>query len=141
MSKFYQCIGAILLLLVFSEFSFAESFVTMPGGLQYRDLRVGTGVAAEAGSTVTVHISGWVDQNGQKGKEIYRTRKENKPVSFVVGTDKVIPGWNEGVIGMQAGGTRLLLVPPELGFGNRAVEDVIPAQAHLRFIIELLEIK
>jgi peptidylprolyl isomerase len=141
MSKFYHCIGSALLLLVFSGFSFAESFITMPSGLKYRDLKVGTGVQAQTGSTVVVHISGWVDENGQKGKEIYRTRKENSPVSFVVGTDKVMRGWNEGVIGMQAGGSRLLLVPPELGFGNKAVEDVIPPHAHLRFIIELLEVK
>ena len=75
MSTFYRCIGAALLLLVFSEFSFAESFVTTPSGLQYKDLKIGTGMPAQNGLTVVVHISGWVDQNGQKGKEIFRTRQ------------------------------------------------------------------
>jgi len=49
-------------------------------------------------------------------------------------------GWNEGVLGMRAGGTRLLRIPPELGYGDKAVEDVVPANAYLQFIIELLEI-
>lgn len=141
MSKFHYCIGAALLLLVFSGISLGESFITTPSGLKYRDLKIGTGVQAQAGSTVVVHISGWVDENGERGREIYQSRKENGPVSFVVGTERVMEGWNEGVTGMRAGGTRLLLVPPELGFGEKSVEDVVPPHAHLRFIIELLEVK
>jgi hypothetical protein len=49
--------------------------------------------------------------------------------------------WNEGVIGMQAGGTRMIKIPPELGYGAKAVEDVIPPYAHMLFVIELLEAK
>ena len=141
MRDIFRCLSAAVFLLVFAGIAHAESFTTTPSGLQYKDLKVGTGSVVQPGSTVVVHLSGWVDENGQRGREIYRTRKENEPVSFVVGTERVIPAWNEGVVGMQAGGTRMLLVPPQLGFGEKAVEDVIPANAHLRFVIELLEVK
>ena len=141
MRNIFCCLGAAVFLLAFTGIAHAESFTTTPSGLQYKDLKVGAGPVVQPGSTVVIHLSGWVDENGQRGREIYRTRKEGKPVSFVVGTDRVIPAWNEGVVGMQAGGTRMLLVPPQLGFGDRAVEDVIPSNAHLRFVIELLEIR
>ena len=62
-------------------------------------------------------------------------------MAFQIGTDKVMQGWNIGVIGMQAGGMRILRIPPKLGYGNRAVDKVIPAQAHLVFVVELLELK
>jgi len=141
MRNTFRCLSAAVFLLVFAGIAHAESFTATPSGLQYKDLRVGTGPVVQPGSTVVIHLSGWVDENGQRGREIYRTRKENEPVSFVVGTERVIPAWNEGVVGMQAGGTRMLLVPPQLGFGEKAVEDVIPPHAHLRFVIELLEVK
>jgi FKBP-type peptidyl-prolyl cis-trans isomerase 2 len=75
------------------------------------------------------------------GKEIFNARKQKKPVSFQIGTDKVMQGWNEGVIGMRPGGSRMLRIPPELGYGAKAVDDVVPPHAHLIFIIELLELK
>ena len=136
-----RCLVAALLLLVFPGVSQAEPFTTTPSGLKYKDLKVGAGAVVQPGSTVVIHLSGWVDENGQRGKEIYRTRKAGEPVSFVVGTERVIPAWNEGVVGMQAGGTRMLLVPPRLGFGAKAVEDVIPPNSHLRFVIELLKVE
>lgn len=75
------------------------------------------------------------------GQEIYNSRKEREPVSFVIGSDKVLQGWNEGVIGMKAGGTSLLRIPPELGYVEKAVEDVVPSDSYLQFIIELFEVK
>ena len=141
MGKICRCLGTVLFFLVFSGISHAESFIATQSGLKYKDLKVGTGATVQPGSTVVVHISGWLDENGQRGKEIYRSRKENKPISFVVGAENIIPAWNEGVVGMQPGGTRMLLVPPELGFGAKAVEDVIPPNAHMRFVIELLEVE
>ena len=94
----------------------------------------------KAGLTAAMHFTGWVAENCQQGKEIYNSRKGGEPVAFVIGTDKVMQGWNEGVLGMRAGGTRLLRIPPELGYGDKAVEDVVPANAYLQFIIELFEI-
>lgn len=79
--------------------------------------------------------------SGQRGREIFNFHKQKKSVAFKIGTDKVMQGWNEGVIGMQAGGTRMLRIPPELGYGAKAVDDVVPSHAHLIFIVELLELK
>ena len=140
MNKVCISMGIVLFLLTFVSTPLAGSFTTLPSGLEYKDLKVGSGPMAQLGSTVVIHFTGWVDKSGQRGKEIYNSRKEREPVSFVIGTDKVIQGWNEGTIGMQAGGTRMLRIPPALGYGAKAVEDVIPPNAYLLFIIELLEV-
>ncbi len=84
---------------------------------------------------------GWLDDSGRKGKEIYNSRQWRDPVAFVIGTDKVMQGWNEGVTGMKPGGRRLLMLPPALGYGARSVDDIIPANARLIFVIELLELQ
>ena len=115
-------------------------FTTLPSGLEYKDLKVGSGSEAQLGDIALIHFVGWLDEKGQQGKEIYSSRMKQEPTSFVIGRDKVMKGWNEGVIGMRVGGTRLLRIPPELGYGAKAVEDVVPANAHLQFIIELIEI-
>ena len=96
---------------------------------------------ARLGDIALIHFVGWVDEKGQRGREIYNSRMKQEPVSFVIGTDKVMQAWNEGVIGMKVGGTRLLRIPPELGYGDKAVEDVVPANAYLQFIIELLAVE
>ena len=116
----------------------AESFQTTSRGAQYKDLKPGTGEPADVGDIVTIHFINWLENNGVQGKEIYNTRKENKTVSFVVGTDKVMPGWNEGVIGMKQGGRRLLKLPPALGYGAKGVPGVVPANARLIFVIDLI---
>ena len=142
MNKIYIYLGTVIFLLIFAGISHAgPQYTVLPSGLEYKDLRTGDGMEAQVGNTATIHFVGWVDESGQRGKEIYNSRKEREPVSFVIGTDKVLQGWNAGVIGMKAGGTRLLRIPPELGYGPKAVEDVVPANSYLQFIIELLELK
>ena len=141
MSKFSIHMSAALLLLVCVGISQAETFITTPSGLRYKDLKIGSGLEAQLDSTVVIHFIGWLDENGQQGKEIYNSRKEKQPVSFVVGTNRVMQGWNEGVLGMRPGGTRMLRIPPELGYGAKAVDDVIPPNAPMLFVIELLEVK
>lgn len=142
MNKLFASIGIVLLVAAFGGIALAnDSFTKLPSGLEYKDLKVGSGLAAQLGSTAVMHFNGWLLENGSRGKEIYNSRKEREPVSFVVGTDKVMQGWNEGIIGMQAGGRRMLRIPPELGYGSRAIEDVIPPYGRMLFIIELLEIK
>ena len=141
MNKLYICMSTVLLLLVLVGISMAESFTTLPDGLEYKDLKVGNGREAQIGDTAVIHFVGWLDENGHRGEEIYNSRKERNSVSFVIGTDKVMQGWNEGVIGMRAGGTRLLRIPPGLGYGEKGVEGVVPQNAHLQFIIELLEVR
>lgn len=116
----------------------AGALHTTPQGARYRDLQTGSGASAAAGDVAIIHFIGWLDSNGNKGREIYNSRRDGKPVAFVIGTDRVMPGWNVGVTGMQQGGRRLLMLPPELGFGSGGVDDVIPPDAPLIFLIELV---
>ena len=142
MNKLFTCISAMLLLVALTGISTAnEAFIVTPSGLEYKDLKIGNGLEAQLGETAVIHFVGWLNDNGQRGKEFFNSRKEKQSVAFQIGTDKVMQGWNEGVLGMQAGGTRMLRVPPELGYGAKAVDDVVPSHAHLIFIIELLELK
>lgn len=128
-------------LLVFSLAGVADTaggFVTTGKGVEYRDLQPGSGEPARPGDVATMHFVGWLDDNGAKGRQIYNTRARRTPVSFVIGTDRVMQGWNEGVIGMRPGGRRLVKVPARLGYGARGVEDVVPPDSGLIFVIELL---
>jgi len=142
MNKLFTCISALLLMVALTGMSTAnEVFIATPSGLEYKDLKVGNGMEARLGDTAVIHFVGWLNDNGQQEKEIFNSRKEKKSVAFQIGTDKVMQGWNEGVLGMQTGGTRMLRIPPELGYGAKAVDDVVPSHSHLIFIIELLELK
>ena len=136
--------SAALLLLVCSmacNVLAAGGFMTTGRGLQYKDLKPGTGERAEVGDVATLHFTGWLEEKGGKGRELYDTHRRGEPVSFVIGTDRVMPAWNEGVIGMKPGGRRLLKVPAELGYGSRGVQDVVPPNSRLIFVIELLELR
>lgn len=141
MNKFYIFLSTFLLITTLTELSPAEQFTALPSGLEYKDLTVGSGEEAQFGDTAVIHFVGWLDDNGQPGKEIYNSRKGGEPVSFVIGTRYVLEGWNEGVVGMQPGGTRMLRIPPELGYGAKAVDELVPPNSSLLFIIELLELK
>ena len=119
-----------------------EGFIMTAGGLSYKDLRVGSGPAAQPGDIAVVHLVGWIDDDGPRGKPIYDSRtQEQRPVSFVVGSDKVMRGWSEGVTGMRARGTRLVRIPPQLGYGDKGVENLVPPRAQLLFTLELLEVR
>jgi peptidylprolyl isomerase len=110
--------------------------VTTQSGLQYTDVVVGTGPAADIGSKVTVHYTGTLED----GTKFDSSRDRGKPFSFTLGLGDVIEGWEEGVLGMKAGGRRLLHIPPKLGYGARKTGP-IPANSPLVFDIELLEVK
>ena len=128
----------MLLCLVTGVVLAADKFQTTARGAQYKELQTGSGETAQAGDIVTVHFVGWLDNKGAQGKELYNSRREGQPVSFVVGTNKIMQGWNEGVTGMRPGGKRMLMVPPGLAYGARSVEDVVPENASLIFIIDLV---
>jgi len=119
----------------------ADGFLMTPRGTAYQDLKTGTGETAEPGDVVTMHFVGWLDDAGRQGKELYNSRRDGKSVSFVVGTDKVMQGWSDGVIGMKPGGKRLLRLPPALGYGARGAQDVVPADAGLMFMIDLIAVE
>jgi FKBP-type peptidyl-prolyl cis-trans isomerase len=142
MKTLFTCLIALLVSAAGAGASPADNgFVSSASGLASKDLRVGSGAAAQPGATVVVHFVGWLSDEGRQGREIFNSRRDGQPVSFVVGTEKVMRGWSEGVTGMRVGGTRLVRVPPELGYGDRAVEDLIPPRSPLLFLLELLEVR
>lgn len=117
----------------------SDVYVKTGSGLQYADIKVGTGPAAHAGQRVTVHYTGWLKGRlGMEGKKFDSSRDRNEPFQFMLGMGEVIPGWDEGVQGMQVGGHRKLIVPAALGYGSKGAGDSIPPGATLVFEVELL---
>ena len=112
----------------------------LPSGLQYTDSKVGDGAAATAGHKVSVHYTGWLYNNGQKGAKFDSSLDRGQPFVFTLGAQQVIKGWDEGVAGMKVGGKRTLVIPPELGYGSRGAGGVIPPNATLTFDVELLKV-
>ena len=112
--------------------------ITTASGLQYEDTTVGTGATAQAGQHVTVHYTGWLYNGGAKGAKFDSSKDRGQPFDFGLGAGMVIRGWDEGVQGMKVGGTRTLVIPPELGYGARGAGGVIPPNATLMFEVELL---
>ena len=108
-----------------------------PSGLYWKDITVGTGAEAVRGSTAAVIYTGWL-ANGNKfdGNE-----NTGKPYSFLLGQRRVIDGWDEGVAGMRVGGKRLLVIPPQLGYGSNSMGSIIPGNATLVFVVELVDVK
>ena len=111
--------------------------MTKPGGLEYWDVKTGTGAEATAGKTVSVHYTGWLTD----GKKFDSSVDRGKPFEFKLGAGQVIKGWDEGVEGMKVGGIRQLRIPPDLGYGARGAGGVIPPNATLIFDVELLGVK
>jgi FKBP-type peptidyl-prolyl cis-trans isomerase FkpA len=105
-------------------------------GLKYEDLAAGEGETAVAGSQVSVHYTGWL----QEGEKFDSSLDRNQPFQFTLGKGMVIRGWDEGVAGMKVGGKRRLTIPSQLGYGSRGAGGVIPPNATLVFDVELLEI-
>ena len=112
--------------------------ITTSSGLQYLDTVVGEGAQAQAGQSVTVHYTGWLYNNETQGAKFDSSKDRRDPFVFSLGAGMVIRGWDEGVAGMKVGGARTLVIPPELGYGTRGAGGVIPANATLKFDVELL---
>jgi FKBP-type peptidyl-prolyl cis-trans isomerase FkpA len=113
---------------------------TTASGLTIEDTILGSGAVATAGQNVTVHYTGWLYQNGQQGAKFDSSKDRRDPFVFRLGAGMVIKGWDEGVAGMQEGGARTLIIPPELGYGARGAGGVIPPNATLKFDVELLNL-
>jgi FKBP-type peptidyl-prolyl cis-trans isomerase FkpA len=116
---------------------------TTASGLKYEDTVIGSGETASAGHHVTVHYTGWLHDAAApqgRGRKFDSSKDRNDPFDFPLGGRMVIRGWDEGVQGMQVGGTRVLTIPPELGYGASGAGGVIPPNATLVFEVELLGI-
>ena len=105
-------------------------------GLQYIETNAGTGKAPKRGDRVAVHYVGRLEN----GKEFDNSVKRGEPIEFLLGTGQVIPGWDQGLLGMKVGGKRTLTIPPSLAYGEQGAGGVIPPNATLIFDVELISI-
>ncbi|MDA9431940.1 FKBP-type peptidyl-prolyl cis-trans isomerase [Bradyrhizobium sp. CCBAU 51627] len=154
MQRFRRMLLAIMSALAIMTLSGVSTFVsttasaqtagktmTTASGLQITDSVVGTGASPKAGQICVMHYTGWLYENGQKGKKFDSSVDRNEPFEFPIGKGRVIAGWDEGVATMKVGGKRTLIIPPQLGYGARGAGGVIPPNATLMFDVELLAVK
>ena len=114
--------------------------IKLESGLVIEEHEVGSGAEAVSGKPVTVHYTGWLDDNGNKGMQFDSSVDRFEPFSFKLGVGQVIKGWDEGVSGMKVGGKRTLYIPSELAYGESGAGGIIPGNAKLIFDVELLEV-
>ena len=114
---------------------------TTASGLRITDTTVGTGASPAKGQTCVMHYTGWLYNDGTKGKKFDSSVDRGQPFEFKLGVGQVIGGWDEGVGSMKVGGKRTLIIPPALGYGARGAGGVIPPNATLMFDVELLGVK
>ncbi len=112
--------------------------------LQMVDTKPGSGAEARQGRVVRVHYTGWLydaSRPDKRGDKFDSSKDRNEPFEFPLGAGQVIPGWDQGFAGMKVGGTRVLTIPPAMGYGARGAGGVIPPNATLVFEVELIEVK
>ncbi len=114
-----------------------EKEITTASGLKYVELAEGTGATPTKGQTVSVHYTGTLED----GTKFDSSRDRNQPFKFQIGEGQVIKGWDEGLSTMKVGGRRKLIIPAELGYGDRGAGGAIPPKATLIFDVELLDIQ
>jgi len=141
----YGIIGSILSLCMLSSCTQSPeeksmALITTDSGLQYEVLKEAPADAAQAkpGTVVTVHYTGWLQEDGKQGTKFDSSVDRGQPFQFALGVGQVIRGWDEGVAGMKVGEKRRLIIPAELGYGQRGAGAVIPPNATLIFDVELL---
>jgi peptidylprolyl isomerase len=143
-TAFALAISALATLLIGTSGASAQTTgkpMTTASGLQIIDTKAGTGASPKPGQTCVMHYTGWLYENGQKGKKFDSSVDRNEPFEFPIGQGRVIAGWDEGVATMKVGGKRTLIIPPALGYGARGAGGVIPPNATLMFDVELLAVK
>ena len=108
------------------------------------DTVIGTGREATVGSTVYMHYTGWLYKPmavKQHGRKFDSSFDRGQPLDFVLGTGRVIKGWDQGIVGMKVGGKRTLVIPSHLAYGSRAVGEIIKPGSDLIFDVELVDVK
>ena len=133
--------GAVAVATSTSSMAQAAKTMTTASGLQIADSKVGTGATPKPGQTCVMHYTGWLYENGAKGKKFDSSVDRGEPFEFPIGQRRVIAGWDEGVASMKVGGKRTLIIPPALGYGARGAGSAIPPNATLIFEVELLDVK
>jgi peptidylprolyl isomerase len=134
-------IGAVVTAPVTSATAQTGKTMTTASGLQISDSKEGTGASPKTGQICVMHYTGWLYENGAKGKKFDSSVDRGQPFEFPIGTGRVIRGWDEGVATMKIGGKRTLIIPPDLGYGASGAGGVIPPNATLIFDVELLGVK
>ncbi|MBK8792611.1 MAG: FKBP-type peptidyl-prolyl cis-trans isomerase [Holophaga sp.] len=140
-------LGALALALLatplFADRKLAGTFTKTASGLQIAELKPGKGPGAAKGQTLGMLYRGWLydTQKGRQGQQFDANLNRNKPLEFELGAGRVIKGWDEGVAGMKKGGKRVLIIPPELAYGDRGAGGVIPPGATLLFEVEVVSIQ
>jgi peptidylprolyl isomerase len=115
--------------------------ITTDSGLRIIDRKIGAGATPQPGQICAMRYTGWLYANGAKGKKFDSSATHGGPFEFPLGQGQVIRGWDEGIATMKVGGKRTLIIPPELGYGDRGAGGVIPPNATLIFDIELVGVK
>ncbi len=122
------------------EVELLEAWEKTESGLEYFDTKIGEGAEPKTGQTCVMHYTGWLWQNGAKGKK-FDSSVGKDPLPFRLGQGQVIKGWDEGVATMKVGGKRKLLIPAKLGYGDRGFPGAIPPKSTLLFEIELMKVR
>src|SRR5213080_4871762 len=123
--RFVRCASALALMAALTAplhqaaAQTAGKSMTSASGLQITDSKVGTGASPKPGQICVMHYTGWLYENGVKGKKFDSSLDRNAPFEFPIGKGRVIAGWDEGVATMKVGGKRTLIIPPALGYGAR----------------------
>jgi len=114
----------------------APAAITTRSGLTYLITKKGTGRQPKTGDTVVIHYTGMLT-NGVK----FDSSRDGKPFSFKLGVGQVIKGWDEGVAKLRVGDHAILVIPSKLGYGAKGAGDVIPPDANLIFVVEVVDVK
>lgn len=111
--------------------------ITTASGLKYTEIKEGSGTVATNGKKVMVHYVGTLEN----GKVFDSSLNTNQPLSFILGSGEMVPGFDEGILNMKVGGRRKLVIPPNLAWGSDGAGDVIPPNSSVTFDVELLDVK
>ena len=133
-SRFRMTLGWMMLVVALAAVAI---YAFRPIHTRIIDVKVGTGPVVKPGDTVLVHYVGQLTN----GKVFDSSKARGVPVDFPIGRGMVIQGWDRGIVGMQPGGVRQLIIPPEEGYGAIGQTGLIPPNSTLQFEVELISIR